>query len=129
VVKVLYIMAGGALGSALRYWLSGFFQRLIAGTFPFGTLSVNLIGSFIAGLLWGITEYFELPPVFRLFAFIGFLGGFTTFSTYSLETMNLLRSQRYLDAAINIVLSNFFAVVLVIVGFITTRMIINLLKP
>jgi fluoride exporter len=129
IMKLLYIMAGGALGSAARYWLSGIVQRLTPGTFPAGTLTVNLVGSLIAGMLWGITEYFELSPLFRLFAFIGFLGGFTTFSTFSLETMNLLRSQRYLDAFSNILISNILALVLVIAGFIGTRLIINHFKP
>jgi CrcB protein len=124
-IKVLCIMAGGALGSLARYGLSGMAQRLVSGTFPLGTLTVNLIGSFFAGLLWGITEYFEFSPLFRLFAFIGFLGGFTTFSTYTLETLNLLRSERYFDAGLNILTSNLLAIVLVIAGFIGAKLIIN----
>ncbi len=121
-------MAGGALGSASRYWLSGLAQRLAAGTFPVGTLVVNTVGSLLAGALWGIAEYFELPPVFRLFAFIGFLGGFTTFSTYTLETMNLLRAQRYFDAGISMLLNNALGMLLVITGFIGSRFLINFIQ-
>lgn len=122
-------MAGGAIGSLARYGMSGIAQRWIAGTFPMGTLTVNLAGSFIAGALWGITEYFELSPLFRLFAFIGFLGGFTTFSTFSLETMNLLRSQRYFDALLNMLASNILAIILVIAGFTGIKLIIHHIKP
>lgn len=120
-------MAGGAVGSALRYGLSGFTQRLIYGTFPVGTLAVNIVGSFVAGLLWGITELFEFPPMLRLFTFIGFLGGFTTFSTYTLETMNLIRSQRYLDAGINILASNILGIIFIIAGFVGSKLIFNYL--
>lgn len=124
-------MAGGAVGSALRYGLSGFAQHLTSGTFPLGTLVVNIVGSFLAGVLWGMTELFEFAPMLRLFTFIGFLGGFTTFSTYTLETMNLIRSQRYLDAGINILASNILGIMFIIAGFIGTKLIFNYLmhKP
>jgi CrcB protein len=121
-------MAGGALGSGARYWISGLAQRMTRGTFPVGTLSVNIIGSFIAGFLWGLTEYFEWSPSLRLFTFIGFLGGFTTFSTFSLECMQLLRVQRYSDALLNILTSNMLAILFVITGLMGSKLLINYLK-
>ena len=89
--KILWVGLGGCLGSISRYLLSGYIQHLVRGTgFPYGTLTVNLIGCLFIGFLsqWIETRGF-LSPEARLFVFMGLLGGFTTFSTFSNETMNL----------------------------------------
>lgn len=87
---ILAIAAGGALGAVLRYLLSGWVQELGGSRFPWGTLAVNVVGSFALGLLMaGLLEHAATAPVTRTFWTIGVLGAFTTFSTFSYETLAL----------------------------------------
>lgn len=102
--KALLVGLGGFAGSILRYWLSGYIQQLTqSATFPFGTLTVNLLGCLVIGFL---SELAEMRSAFsaesRALLFIGLLGGFTTFSTFSNETTNLLRDGQNLPAGLNI---------------------------
>ena len=100
--KILAIGVGGFLGALGRYWVSGLAQRL-GGRFPYGTLSVNLIGSFILGLF--ATLFLEKVIVnqeVRLFLLVGLLGAFTTYSTFSLETLNLMRGGEWMFAGLNV---------------------------
>lgn len=93
---------GGFLGALGRYWVSGLAQRL-GGRFPYGTLSVNLIGSFILGIF--ATLFLEKVIVnqeMRLFLLVGLLGAFTTYSTFSLETLNLMRGGEWMFAGLNV---------------------------
>lgn len=124
-VKILYIIAGGAIGTLARYSVSGLAHKFYLGTFPAGTLTVNLIGSFIIGFLFGIWETRNLNPNIRNLIFIGILGGFTTFSSYSLETMNLLRAGETKYALINIFGTNIFGLVLVFSGYMISRAVFN----
>jgi fluoride exporter len=104
--KYLYVFIGGGLGSAARYWLSGLVQRTANSLFPYGTLSVNIIGCFLIGLLMTTFEdRFLLNPTLRVFLTIGILGGFTTFSTFSYDTISLVRDAEYFHAFGNIALS------------------------
>lgn len=118
--KILFVLAGGGIGSLLRYGLSGAFQRA-GNNFPAGTLLVNLIGSFLAGLFWGIPEKAFFHPNWKVFIFAGVLGGFTTFSAYGLESFNLLRAGKPMLALANILLSNILGIALVFFGFIVSR--------
>ncbi len=95
---------GGAIGSMIRFLLSGWVQRFdVWGSFPAGTLAVNLIGCTLLGLLGGLSDSrYLFGPSARLFAFIGVLGGFTTFSTFSYETLALLRAGEVAKAAMNV---------------------------
>jgi len=86
---VLWVGAGGAVGSALRYLVWRFFGA--SGGFPWATLLVNVAGSFLLGLLAGIYAG-RVGPTMRLALFFGFLGGFTTFSTFTSETVVLART-------------------------------------
>ena len=82
--------AGGALGAISRYGVGLVATYLAGPSFPWGTLTVNIVGSFIMGLMIAIFAHFWQPPeAWRLFLVTGFLGGFTTFSTFSLDIVTL----------------------------------------
>ena len=90
--RTLLVAFGGLLGSVARYWVAGAVQRLNGTEFPIGTLTVNVLGSFVVGLVMALSvERGALPANARIFLTIGFCGGFTTMSTFSYETMALLR--------------------------------------
>jgi len=93
--RTLAVAVGGAIGAVGRYWISGWISRITAQhPFPFWTLSVNLIGAFILGLVMGATTSgrFLVNPTTRVFLPIGCLGALTTFSTFAYETLEALRS-------------------------------------
>jgi CrcB protein len=124
--KLLIIAIGGGIGTLARYIVSGLDYKYSSGVFPLSTLIVNLSGSFIIGLLWGFSERFSVTPNLRMFLFIGVLGGYTTFSTLSLETFNLLRNNEYKVALLNMFLTNFIGIILVLTGFIISKYLTNL---
>ena len=102
----LLVFAGGGIGAAARYWLSGLVYQRLGSEFPSGTLLVNVIGCLLIGFLMSLfEERFVLYPSLRIFLTIGILGGFTTFSSFSFETMALLRDGEVLYASANILLS------------------------
>jgi fluoride exporter len=106
-MKMLFaIAAGGAVGAVGRYLASVGVHRLVGRGFPWGTLTVNVVGSLLIGLafVW-LTERSLAPPVWRAFLMIGLLGGFTTFSSFSLETLNLLQEGAAFRALGNVLLS------------------------
>jgi fluoride exporter len=103
-----WIAIGGALGSVARFWCSGAAARLIGETFPWGTLGVNIIGSFIIGFAataMGPQGRMFVGTTARQFVMAGFCGGFTTFSSFSLQTLNLLNDGEWLPAISNVGLS------------------------
>ncbi len=104
-VKLSIIGAGGFTGAVLRFLISSWVQaRSGSVIFPFGTLSVNMLGCFIIGLLSWLVETRSLfTTETRSFVLIGLLGAFTTFSTFGLETLNLIRDSRMDLAAMNAV--------------------------
>jgi len=104
--QIVIVGAGGFVGSALRFVVSGWTQRLAAtGGFPFGTLAVNVIGCLLIGLLGGLAEYRQvLEPGQRLFLMVGILGGFTTFSTFAYETLSLAQDAEFVKAVANTML-------------------------
>ena len=104
----LWIGLGSALGGMARYWMSGAIARAIGETFPWGTLVVNVVGSFIIGFVAILTApdgRIFLGSTTRLAIMTGFCGGYTTFSSFSLQTLNLLNDGEYLYAGANIVIS------------------------
>ncbi len=108
-ITLLYIGLGGFFGAISRFLIAGGVQKLFGGFFPVGTLSVNLIGSFIIGIaaLW-----FEqiVAPEYRAFFITGFLGALTTFSTFSYETTMLIEQSAYMKAFLNMALNLFLSV-------------------
>jgi CrcB protein len=103
--KIISVGFGGFLGAIGRYWLSGVIQKY-SDRCPFGTLSVNLLGSFLVGLLATLfLEKMIVNQEIRLFILVGILGAFTTYSTFSLETLNLMRGGEWVFAGTNIFVS------------------------
>lgn len=101
--RFLWICLGGALGTGARYLLSGWLARLAGPGFPYGTLAVNVIGSFLLGLLMQVslsTETFS--PTVRLTLTTGVMGGFTTYSTFNYETLRLVQEGSWLLGAANL---------------------------
>lgn len=119
----LWVALGGALGSVGRYWLGGLVADRVGSTFPWGTLAVNVSGSFVIGIL-AVLALAEgrLDPQSRTFVtqflMIGVCGGFTTFSSFSLQTLNLLREREFLYASGNVLLSVLSCMVAVWLGWL-----------
>ena len=100
------VALGSALGGVLRYLLSPLFQRGFAEGFPGGTLIVNVIGSFVIGLvLRAASESTLISPEARIFLTVGVCGGFTTFSAFSAESLRLLQTDQWGRVSIYIVAS------------------------
>lgn len=119
--NIALIGAGGALGALLRYGLSGLAHLWLGETFPWGTLTVNVVGCFFIGLLWAFSERSPMTPAVRIFLLTGTLGAFTTFSTFGLETFSLLRDGEVALAAGNILAHNVIGLAAVIAGFFLAR--------
>ena len=120
----LMVSLGAALGGGMRYWLSNFTYKFVPTTFPYGTLVVNVVGSFILGL---VMIYFDqremITPGIRLFLAVGFCGGFTTFSSFSLETFNLLRDSQIALGLLNIALNVLVCLVGVFLAYLVSKWI------
>ena len=121
--KLVWIALGGLLGTLCRYFLSAFVDERSHSSFPYGTLTVNLVGCFVAGLLFPIFERFAVAPDLRLAAFTGFLGGFTTFSAYALQTMVLTNGHMMSMAAVNVIVSNVGGLLMVWLGSAVARVV------
>jgi len=101
-----FIAAGGATGACLRYFVTSSVDSLFGKHMPFGTLTVNVVGSFALALLYGFIERHELADSpYRALIGVGLLGAFTTFSTFSVETLTLLENGLWLKAAANVFLN------------------------
>lgn len=103
-----WIALGGALGSVLRFWCSLAVARAVGETFPWGTLLVNIVGSFLIGLVavtTGPDGRLLISSTSRQFIMVGIFGGYTTFSSFSLQTLNLALDGEWVLAGANILLS------------------------
>lgn len=117
----LWIFLGGGLGSLARFGASGLVARHFGETFPWGTLLVNVSGSFIIGLFATVTSpdgRWLATPGFRQFFMIGICGGYTTFSSFSLQTLSLAEDGQWFKAGANALLSVVLCLVAVWLGHI-----------
>ncbi|HEY3281506.1 MAG TPA: fluoride efflux transporter CrcB [Armatimonadota bacterium] len=100
--KTIWVGLGGFLGANARYWLGGWVAQRYGTQFPWGTLVINVSGSFVLGLIMALgTDRFSLPLQARLLLPIGFVGAYTTFSTFEYETLSLAQ-----DASLLLALGN-----------------------
>jgi len=120
-VSYVWIFIGGGLGSIARFAASGMVARMFGETFPWGTIVVNVSGSFLIGLIMALTGHdgrWLVSPSAREFMMIGVLGGYTTFSSFSLQTLTLARDGEWLQAGANVLLSVALCLVAVWLGYL-----------
>jgi CrcB protein len=124
VLAYLWISIGAVVGASARYFVSRLVARVVSASFPYGTLLINITGSFILGLflVWS-TERALPDPRWRLLVAIGFCGSYTTFSSYAFESFSLFEQGHYLLFASNVVLSNALCLAGVLAGAMVARSI------
>ncbi len=118
---VLLVALGGALGTVARYLLA-LLALPISGSLPWGTILINILGSFIIGFFGTLTlshGRYPVPETLRLFVMVGICGGFTTFSSFSLQTLDLLRAGAFGRAAFNVAGSVALCLAAVAIGHLT----------
>ena len=116
--NVVIVMLGGSAGAACRYLIGILTARIWGTHFPWGTLTVNLLGCFLIGLCFAFADRARiLTPEMRLLLITGFLGALTTFSSFSLETANAARAGLTLQPVINILVNNLGGLGLTFFGF------------
>jgi fluoride exporter len=117
VTRTLYVAFGGAVGSVLRFWLGGWIATN-AGAAIWGTLFVNVTGSFLIGALAALGSG---NPILRYLLIVGVMGGYTTFSAFSLQTLELFQKGDVLLALANVALSVFVCLLAVWLGYVAGR--------
>ncbi len=123
-MNVVCIAIGGSVGAVARYLVAASINVLTARApypLPFGTLFVNVTGSFAIGFLFALFSRVTPPNEVKLFLITGFLGAYTTFSSYSLETVNLALDGKYWLAASNFLLNNILCLALCLAGMAVAR--------
>jgi len=120
----IIVFFGAGIGGMVRYWGSNFVYKFLPATFPFGTLFVNLLGSFIIGIVMYYLDVNEMiTQNVRIFLTIGFCGGLTTFSTFSYETINYLKEQQYLYAGLNIIANVIITLVVLFIAYKLSKLL------
>jgi len=124
VLDFLAISVGAIVGANLRYWMSRSAVRWLGPVFPYGTLSINVLGSFVLGffLVW-TSERVLVDPHWRLLIAVGFCGGYTTFSSYAYETMAFFEQGQWTLMAANFLANNVLACGAVVAGMVLARVL------
>ena len=121
---LVYVAIGGAVGATARYALSGWVQEWVGTLFPWGTLAVNVAGSFVIGIILHLSsDRFLIPPEWRSMLTTGFCGGLTTFSTFSHETLALLENQQWSSAGGNTLLNVLLCLGATYLGLVVGRVL------
>lgn len=118
---IFVIGIGSFIGGAFRYMLSNFIQNKFLLKFPFGTLTVNITGCLLIGIIYELSDKGNLSNEWKLFLATGILGGFTTFSAFSIETISLMQEGEIFYATVYIILS-------VLLGLLATYIGISIVK-
>jgi len=122
IAKLFWLGIAGSLGTLARYTTSGLVHRIADGAFPWGTLTVNAVGCFVAGLFWAISEYhLSISGELRSIVLIGFFGAFTTFSSLMIETAELARANEMVAALKNVALQNVLGALCLALGIFLVR--------
>jgi CrcB protein len=122
--SILIVGFGGFIGTVARFLTSRYFQENVASVFPWSTFSINIIGSLLIGIFYGISEKGDfMSPDVRLFLTVGICGGFTTFSTFSNDAFLLLKQDEWLRFAFYTSMSFFFGLLAVYFGRIIIKLI------
>lgn len=122
IAPYLAVAFGGSIGAVARYITMMFAQNYWGTRFPYGTLAVNTLGSFLAGFFLALmVGRFSGEEYWRLLFLVGFLGAYTTFSTFAAESLLLFEHGQWLKLGINIVLNNIGALVMVFIGALLGR--------
>jgi len=120
---VAAVAAGGAIGAVLRYLATGFVHRALSPSFPYGTLTVNVVGSLVVGFAAGVfaARADARDHLLQLFLIVGVCGGFTTFSAFSADTYHLVQRGDLTSAALNVTLQVVGSLAAVFAGFWLSR--------
>lgn len=110
------LIFGGAIGTTARFGVFLLADKWFSRSFPAGTLIVNLVGSFLIGLLWGYLERSSAPPAARLFLLVGILGSFTTFSTFAFDSLNMMHQYGWGMMLLNVLVNNVGGILLCMLG-------------
>ncbi len=123
-IHAIAVAFGGAIGALLRYWSTIGAHHLLGKGFPYGTLTVNVVGSLLVGILYVLlVERLQAGSEWRALLITGLLGGFTTFSAFSLETLMLIEQGEALKAVLNVVLSVMLCLAVAWIGIMLGRSI------
>lgn len=121
-MQFLWIGIGGFLGANARFLLGQEIGRRVGTSFPYGTLTINVVGAFLIGIIFTLlTDRFLVDPIWRQLMVIGFLGGFTTFSSYAMETITLLQDGRWTSALLYALGNNVIGLVACTIGVYVAR--------
>lgn len=124
-MEYIAIGVGGALGAIMRFFVGTHLTKLLGAGFPFGTLAVNVLGSFLMGIFAVIIiEQLKMPGYWRELLIIGFLGAFTTFSTFSLDGLNLLHNGQISTAIVYFLVSVIGSLLACFAGWYLTKFMI-----
>ena len=123
IYKLLLLSVGGSLGTTLRFLVYTFFEKHHSGGFPWATLTVNTLGSFVIGFLWGFFASHYISPGLRMLIFVGVLGSFTTFSTFAFDNFSLLRDGEVKEMVFYLLGTNILGIGLAIGGYNIAKLI------
>jgi CrcB protein len=122
----MVICLGGAIGTGLRYLTSGLAARWLGADFPYGTMIVNVVGSFLVGLIQEIgTASLLIPETTRLFLTVGIMGGLTTYSSFSYETVRLVQIGAWGQAWVNVLVTTALCLSVCFLGIAVGRLVVG----
>jgi CrcB protein len=124
--RYLLVALGGAAGSMARYWVGGLAPRLLGEAFPYGTLVVNLVGSFLISLVMGVAlNSGLLSATMRVFLTTGIIGGFTTYSAFNYETLALLQQRLWLTGGLNVLGTVVGCLLMGLLGLVLAKVLVG----